>query len=77
MNDSYKKLSNLKKSDIPEKMVDPIKQTVIGFPAISNAFNKFFVSVSNASDNHINGFTDTELKEIEISVEMAKEFLNA
>ena len=70
-------MSNLKKSVIPEKMIDPKKQTLTGCHAILNGFNKFSVSVFNASDNFFIDFTDNELNEVEISIGIAKDALNA
>ena len=38
----FKVLSNLRKFDIPEKMIDSKKQTVTESPGIANNFNKVF-----------------------------------
>ena len=73
----YKLLSNLKNFDIPEKIADPEKQKMNGCHALSNAFNKVFVSIINAWGNYLNDFTDNELNEVEISIEIAKDGLNA
>ena len=42
VNDRYKMLSNLKKFDILEKMIDSKKGTVTGYQTFANAFNTFF-----------------------------------
>ena len=63
-------LSNLKKCDIPEKLIDRKMQKVTGCHAISNAFNNF-------SNNYFNNFTNSELNEVDISIEIAKDASNA
>ena len=75
MNDCYKLLSNLKSSGIPETMIDTKKQTVCCSDNIANAFTEFFVSIVNASDETFTDFTENEINELDVTVEIVRDDL--
>ena len=65
-------LSISRKSDIPEKLIDPKKHRVTGCYGISNTFNERFVSVFNASDKFFKDFAENQLNGTEGWIETAK-----
>ena len=76
VNDCYKLIRKLKISDIPKTMIDPKKKKITGSSKIANAFNQYFGSVFNASDDTFTDFTDNVLNDVELSTEIAKEALD-
>ena len=57
-------------------MIDPKKKKITGSSKIANAFNQYFGSVFNASDDTFTDFTDNVLNDVELSTEIAKEALD-
>ena len=76
VNDCYKLIRKLKISDISKTMIDPKKKKNTGSSKTANAFNQYFGSVFNASDDTFTDFTDNVLNDVELSTEIAKEALD-